>query len=305
MKKLWLVWMGILIIALAGCAPQAEQGDNTINVVATIGMVADVVKNVGGEHIQVEGLMGPGVDPHLYKASESDVTKLAGADIIFYNGLHLEAQMGEVLDKMSATKKIVVVTGTVPRDQLIGEPDFVALYDPHVWFDVELWMETVKQIRDTLKAFDPEHADSYEQNAAAYLEELVALHEYVVAQANQLEEEKRILVTAHDAFNYFGKKYGFEVEGLQGLSTEAEAGTKDVQDLAQFLVDRKIKAIFIESSIPERNVKAVQAAAQAKGWDVQIGGELFSDAMGDEGTEEGTYIGMVKHNIDTIVGALS
>ncbi len=309
MKRLSLVGVALLVI-LAACSPaQAVQSpleDGTINVVATIGMIADVAQNVGGERVEVNGLMGPGTDPHLYRASEGDVRRLSDADIIFFNGLYLEARMGEVLEQMGRQgKTTVAVAERIDESLLLASPDYEDSYDPHVWFDVELWMTVVEVIRDTYAEVDPGSAALYEANAAAYLEELEALHAYVLEQAGTVPEAQRVLVTAHDAFGYFGEAYGFEVLGLQGISTEAEAGTADVQELAAFIADNEIRAIFVESSVPVRNIEAVQAAVRARGFEVEIGGELFSDAMGDEGTVEGTYIGMVRHNIDTIVGALA
>ncbi|MBN8579969.1 MAG: zinc ABC transporter substrate-binding protein [Anaerolineae bacterium] len=306
MKKLTLTILTITLL-LSACAPETNNNaSGKLNVVTTIGMIADIVKVVGGEHVEVTGLMGPGVDPHLYKASEGDVTSLQDADVIFYNGLHLEAQMGGVLERMGDFGiTTVAVTDKIDRTLLNAPPEFEGNYDPHVWFDVTLWMKAVEQVEETLIEVDPANRSDYEANAEAYLAELESLHQYVLDQANTIPAEQRILITAHDAFNYFGHAYGFEVRGLQGISTEAQAGTADVKALADFIVEKQIPAIFVESSVPQRNVEAVQAAVQAQGFDVKIGGSLFSDAMGSEGTPEGTYVGMVRHNIDTIVSALT
>jgi manganese/zinc/iron transport system substrate-binding protein len=205
---------------------------------------------------------------------------------------------------MGGRIKTVAVTSGIDESLLLTPPEFEGAHDPHVWFDVTLWMKAVAPVRDTLVEIDPGSADLYQANAAAYLEELEALHAYVEEQTARVPEQQRVLITAHDAFNYFGQAYGFEVKGLQGISTATEAGTGDVQALAEFIAENQIPAIFVESSVPVRNVEAVQAAVQAKGFQVEIGGELFSDAMGDWGTEEGTYVGMVRHNVATIVGAL-
>jgi manganese/zinc/iron transport system substrate-binding protein len=304
---------GLLLISLLLSACSTTSGESqlpiserTLNVVTTTGMIADIAKNIGGERVRVTALMGPGVDPHLYKASEGDVTRLQEADVILYNGLHLEAQMGDVLERLNEFGiKTVAVTDKIDRSLLESPPEFQGNYDPHVWFDVTLWMKAVEQVRDTLMELDPDSASTYKSNAEGYLTELEDLHQYVLDQADTVPAEQRILITAHDAFNYFGRAYGFEVRGLQGISTEAQAGTADVQALANFIVERQTRAIFVESSVPQRNVEAVQAAVQAKGFEVRIGGSLFSDAMGSEGTPEGTYIGMVRHNIDTIVTALT
>ena len=305
MKKLALVILMVTLL-LSACAPETNNNSSgKLNVVATIGMIADIARVVGGEHVEVDGLMGPGVDPHLYKASEGDVQALQEAEVIFYNGLHLEAQMGGVIERMGDSQITTVeVTDKIDRTLLSAPPEFEGNYDPHVWFDVTLWMKAVEQVEETLIEVDPAHRSDYEANAQAYLAELEDLHQYVLDQANKIPAEQRILITAHDAFNYFGRAYGFEVRGLQGISTEAQAGTADVQGLADFIVEKQIPAIFVESSVPQRTIEAVQAAVQAQGFNVVIGGELFSDAMGSEGTPEGTYVGMVKHNIDTIVSAL-
>jgi manganese/zinc/iron transport system substrate-binding protein len=298
-----------LMLLAAACAPaggdRANLADRQIRAVATIGMITDIVGIVGGERVTVTGLMGPGIDPHLYKASEGDVTRLQSADIIFYNGLHLEAQMAGVLERMADGEiKTVAVTEGIDRALLLAPPEFAGSYDPHVWFDVTLWMRAVEAVRDALSELDPGSAAAYQANAARYLAELQALHAYVQAEAARVPEDQRVLVTAHDAFNYFGRAYGFEVRGLQGISTEAQASTADVQGLAGFIAERRIPAIFVESSVPQRTIEAVQAAVRDRGFEVAIGGQLFSDAMGDAGTPEGTYAGMVRHNIDTIVGAL-
>jgi manganese/zinc/iron transport system substrate-binding protein len=296
-------------VSLSACSPASDAGaadgsNRNIKAVATVGMVADVVKNVGGERVEVTGLMGPGVDPHLYKASEGDVRALEEADIVFYSGLHLEAGLSGVLERMGDLGNAIAVTDGVERSNLIAPPEFEGAYDPHVWFDVSIWMNTVPAVRDALIKLDPQGAEIYRANAEKYLVGLQELHDYVKERASELPEERRILITAHDAFNYFGRAYGFDVRGLQGISTQSESSTSDVQLLADFIVEMQVPAIFIESSVPQRNVEALQAAVRAKGFDVRIGGELFSDAMGDPGTVEGTYIGMVKHNIDTIVSAL-
>jgi manganese/zinc/iron transport system substrate-binding protein len=298
--------LAVLACLFAGaCAPpEPPDEEGRLNVVTTIGMIRDVAQNVGGEHVRVVGLMGPGVDPHLYKASEGDVRRLFRADVIFYSGMHLEARMGEVLAEMGSRTRVRAVAEAVPAGQRLSPPEFQGAYDPHVWFDVRLWSLTVDVIARTLAEADPAHARDYAANAERYRARLAELDGYVRAQAERVPAERRVLITAHDAFNYFGRAYGFQVRGLQGISTAAEAGTADVQGLAQFIAGRRIPAIFVESSIPRRTIEAVQEAVDARGYRVRIGGSLFSDAMGNPGTEEGTYIGMVRHNIDTIVGAL-
>jgi len=310
--------MGNLIVSLlmfillsAGCSPQdqptskkADFSSRKIRVITTTGMIADAVKNVGGERVEVRALMGPGVDPHLYKASEGDVIRMADADIIFYNGLHLEGKMSEVFEQMQRRVKTAAISDGIPRDSLLSPPAFQGNYDPHIWFDVGLWTEGVENIGQTLMALDTASAEIYQGNASAYMQQLAELDAYVHQQASRVPAEKRVLITAHDAFNYFGRAYGFEVRGLQGISTAAEAGTADIKYLANFIVERKIPAVFVESSVPPRYIEALQAAVAARGFQVEIGGSLYSDAMGSAGTLEGTYQGMVKYNIDTIVNAL-
>lgn len=306
LRKLFLSLTTLcLLAACTSAAPQTDISQRPIRVTTTIGMVTDIVQNVGGERVVVQGLMGPGVDPHLYKASESDVLRLSEADVVFYSGLHLEAAMTSVFEDLAGRVTAVAVTDPIDRSLLTAPPEFAGQYDPHVWFDVSLWMQTVNQVRDTLSTLDPGSAEYYAANATAYLAQLEELDAYVRAEAAKIPAEQRVLVTAHDAFGYFGRAYGFEVRGLQGISTETQAGTADVQALADFIVARQIPAVFVETSVPPRTIEAVQAAVQAQGFAVKIGGHLYSDAMGDPGTPEGTYIGMVKHNIDTIVSALT
>lgn len=309
MKQNILLLIILGTLALSACAPGASQAaedlsQRQIRVTTTTGMIADMVRNIGGERVVVTALMGAGVDPHLYKASEGDVRALEAADVIFYNGLHLEAGLSGVLERMADRQTVVAVSDSINRERLLAPPEFAGSYDPHIWFDVTLWMTAAQSVCDTLTKIDPQNGEIYLQNRDSYLAELQKLHEYVLDQAAKLPEQRRVLVTAHDAFNYFGRAYGFEVRGLQGISTEAEAGTADLQNLAEFVTARQIPAIFIETSVSQRNIQAVQAAVQARGWNVQIGGSLFSDAMGSPGTPEGTYPGMVRHNIDTIVEAL-
>lgn len=303
MKKLLSVF--VLVFLLAACGNGSTTSDNQKgNVVTTTGQIADAVKVISGDHLTVTALMGPGVDPHLYKATQSDLSKLEKAEMIFYNGLHLEGQMLEIFEQMAEQKKVLAVGETLDKKMLLADEANPSLHDPHIWFDIDLWKEVVDVIGDALIEQYPEYKEDFEANEEAYLKQLDELKLYASDRIKELPEEQRILVTAHDAFNYFGRSQGFEVRGLQGLSTDAEYGVKDVQNMVNFLVDNNIKAIFIESSVSDKAMKAVIAGAKEKGHNISIGGELFSDAMGAEGTEEGTYIGMYKHNVDTIVDAL-
>ncbi len=300
---------GLMMLMLTGCSGEegrsgADLSARRINVVTTVGMLTDVVEHIGGDRIEVMGLMGPGIDPHLYKASAGDVTKMQRADVIFYNGLHLEGAMAELFERMASMTRTVAAAEAIDHDRLHASPDNPELHDPHVWFDVSLWIEVSRRVGATFVEIDSAHAAGYQSRADAYIARLEALHAYVQQRAGELPPERRVLITAHDAFNYFGRAYGFEVYGLQGISTVTEAGTSDVQELANFIAQRRVPAIFVESSVPPRTIEALQAAVASKGFAVAIGGELYSDAMGDPGSPEGTYEGMVRHNIDTIVGAL-
>lgn len=302
-----VVLAGLLAFGLTACGGAGGASftsKDKVKVTATIGMIADVVKEVGGEHTEVIGLMKAGVDPHLYKASQGDIRRLEEADLIFYNGLHLEGKMGEVLEKLGKKKQVVAVSQNIDTSKLKAWEGGENQYDPHIWFDVRLWMSAAETIRDELAKADPAHADAYKTRADAYLKRLAELHEYAKAQIAVIPESGRVLVTAHDAFHYFGDAYGIKVIGLQGISTASEAGAKDVSGLRDYLVEHKIKAVFVESSVPRKTIEAVIEGAKQKGHEVAVGGELFSDAMGEEGTPEGTYIGMVRHNVDTIVKAL-
>lgn len=275
-----------------------------IQVVATTGMVADAVRNVGGERVEVIALMGPGIDPHVYRATEGDVRRLNQADIIFYIGLDNEARMEDVLREIAVRIPTFAVADAIDQSLLLDGEDEDEEFDPHIWFDVSLWKLGVTGIRDTLSEFDPDSADQYLANANRYLQELDELESWIISQVERIPEEKRVMVTAHDAFRYFGRAYDFQVKGLYGISTEDEVGIREVRELARFMVEREIPAIFAETMVPLRSVEAVQAAAQAMDYEVAIGGELYSCAIGEPGSPGETYIGMVRSNIDTIVSAL-
>ena len=302
---LLLVSLAAVALAAAACGGATAAENGKLQIVTTTGQIADAARAVGGEAVEVNALMGPGIDPHLYVASEGDVNLLQRADVILYNGLFLEAQMADVLRQIGERKPSIPVAERIPAQQLLPWANYADEYDPHVWFDVALWMNAVEAVRDALVEADPENGATYMSNADAYLAELAALDGYVKEQAARLTPEQRVLVTAHDAFHYFGRAYGFEVRGLQGISTASEASTADVRDLADFIAERQVPAIFVETSVPVRNVEALQAAVQDRGAAVVIGGHLYSDALGSADSDAGTYIGMVRHNIDTIVGALS
>ncbi|MGG0409580.1 metal ABC transporter solute-binding protein, Zn/Mn family [Peribacillus simplex] len=293
------------LLVLTGCGNDTAEKDNgngKLDIVTTTGMIGDLVENIGGKHVEVTSLMGPGVDPHLYKATQGDVETLDSADMIFYNGVHLEGKMTDIFEMMSKDKPTIAVTQDFKENQLrkVSETE----HDPHVWFDVKLWIVAAEAVKKELIAKDPEHEAEYRENHEEYVLQLEELDKYVQEEINKVPEDQRVLVTAHDAFGYYGQSYGLDVRGLQGINTLSEYGSKDVTDMRNYLVENKIKAIFIESSVPRKAIEAVIQGAGKQGHKVEIGGELFSDAMGEKGTEEGTYIGMVRHNTDTIVRAL-
>lgn len=295
----------IVVTACGGGAPESTDSYD-VRVVATTNIVADLVRVVGGPRVEVEALMGPGIDPHLYKASAGDVRRMSSAQAIFYSGLHLEGKMSEVLGRMDERgARTVAVAACVPKEKLIHSADFSGLHDPHVWFDVALWSQATDCVAETLADLDPDHGDEYEARAAATVEELTALDDWVRERVEALAPEQRVLVTAHDAFGYFGRAYGFEVRGLLGVSTASEAGTADVQELAGFIAERRIPAIFVETSVPPRYVQALREAVRARGFAVEIGGSLFSDSLGSPDTPEESYQGTVRANVETIVTALA
>lgn len=308
-------WLGVAVLLLAACTTAAcrqteragaSLAERPIAVVATTSMIADLVRNVGGARVDVTGLMGPGVDPHLYKASEGDVLEMAGADVLFYNGLHLEGKMTEVFDQMRrrGLRAEALADAAIDPAALLASGAFSGNYDPHVWFDIALWRQVARRVQAVLAEMDPGHADVYAANADAYVRRLEVLDAYVRTQAAAVPPAQRVLITSHDAFGYFGRAYGFEVRGLQGISTAAEAGTADVQALADFVAARRIPALFVESSVSPRGIEAVRAAVRARGFDVVIGGTLYGDALGSPGTPAGSYEGMVRHNIETITRGL-
>ncbi|MEQ3663598.1 MULTISPECIES: metal ABC transporter solute-binding protein, Zn/Mn family [unclassified Olleya] len=302
MKK--IILLSIITLGFFSCN-NTTKDNGKLNIVTTTTMITDLVKNIGKDSINVNGLMGSGVDPHLYKASEGDVTKLVNADIIFYNGLHLEGKLVEVFEKMENSTKTPIALGEdIDKKTLIGSDYFASNYDPHVWFNIEYFKQFAKKVTAVLIEKDSKNSKYYKANEDEYIAKLNTLQKTITSKIETLPKDKRILVTAHDAFNYFGKNYGFEVVGLQGLSTATEAGVKDVQNLANFIIEKQLKAIFVESSVPKRTIEALQKAVNSKGHDVKIGGTLYSDALGSAGTVEGTYIGMFKYNVNTIVDAL-
>ncbi|MFO8098971.1 MAG: zinc ABC transporter substrate-binding protein [Salinibacter sp.] len=272
----------------------------------TTNVIGDLVRQVAGDRVNLTTLMGPGVDPHLYRASEGDVQTMAAADLVLYNGLHLEGKMTDVFARMNSRSvpSSALAEEAVPDSLLIPSSDYASSYDPHVWFDVQLWRRVTRHVGELLARRDTAHAAAYRQSADAYARRLDSLNQYVTTQAQRVPEDKRVLITSHDAFRYLGRAYDIEVRGLQGISTATEAGAQDVQRLAGFVVERRIPAMFVESSVSSRGIEAVQAAVESKGFEVQLGGTLYGDALDNRGTPQGTYVGALRHNIDTIVGGL-
>lgn len=301
-----------LLLVIGGCARQTSSGgasdftERKMNVVVTTNIIGDLVRQVAGDRVTLTTLMGPGVDPHLYRASEGDVQTMAEADLVLYNGLHLEGKMTDVFAQMNerSVPTSALAADAVPDSLLIPSAEYASSYDPHVWFDVQLWRRVTQHVGDVLARRDTARAEAYRSSADAYAQRLDSLHQYVMRQAKRIPEDRRVLITSHDAFRYLGQAYDIEVRGLQGISTASEAGTQDVQTLADFVVTRRIPALFVESSVSPRGIEAVQAAVKAKGFQVQLGGTLYGDALGDRGTPTGTYIGALRHNIDTIVQGL-
>ena len=275
-----------------------------LSVVATTGMVADVAMQVGGDLVEVQSLMGPGVDPHAYRQTRTDIVAASNADLVLWNGLYLEAQMEEFLLELGQDRPVVAVAEAVPENLLIGHEDYEGRFDPHLWMNPNLWSRVVVNIRDALSDIHPEGEETFAANADAYLDQLGDLARYTTEVLSTVPVESRVLLSAHDAFNYFGNAYGFEVVGIQGISTESEAGLQRIAELVDMLVDRDIRAVFVETTVSDRNVRALIEGAAAEGHEVVIGGELFSDAMGEPGTYEGTYVGMIDHNATTITSAL-
>ena len=307
MKSVLAMGCCVVVLGLGACggSPDAPN-DDRLRVVATTTIVGDVVGSVGGDDIRLEVLMGPGVDPHLYKASAGDVRRMAAAEAVFLNGLHLEGKMGEVMSEMSKRGiATVAVAECIPESDLHESAGYPGLHDPHVWFDVRLWERAVGCARDALIELDPEHEQGYRSRAAEYLTEMVELDRWVRERVEEVPLDLRVLITAHDAFEYFGQAYGFEVRGLLGVSTASEAGTADVQALASFIAEHRIPAVFVETSVPPRYVEALTEAVAARGFDVAIGGSLYSDALGNPDGPAATYVGTVRANVDTIVGALT
>ncbi|KAB7671847.1 metal ABC transporter solute-binding protein, Zn/Mn family [Bacillus sp. B1-b2] len=310
MRKTWGILIASLLMVsvfLVGCktSTQGTEGnkEEKVKIITTIAQIAEPLSIIGGEYVDVQSLMGPGVDPHLYTAAQGDIQKMEQADMIFYSGLHLEANMVKVFNEFSKSKPVLAIGEKVPEDELLK--DEKGAIDPHIWFDIDLWKEALTQATEELKEYSPEHSDNFEKNKQKYFGQLDAFKLEAEEKLKEIPEEKRVLVTAHDAFGYFGRMLDLEVVGLQGLSTESEIGLTDIEDTIDLLLTHQVPAVFIESSINPASINAVIEGATKEGLGIELGGELYSDAMGDENSKEGTYLGMFQHNVDTIYNALT
>lgn len=306
MKKFkQIIAIMILTILAISCGAKKESTtteNKKIKITTTTTMLTDLIKNIGGDKVEVEGLMGEGIDPHLYNASAGDIDKLSKADMIIFAGLHLEGKMGDIFENLSKTKTVVDLGSKLDPSKIMMED--VNVQDPHIWFDTELWTKEAEIVAEELSKLDSNNANYYKENFEKYKNEMIELKKYALNRINEIEEKSRVLVTAHDAFGYFGREFGIEVKAIQGVSTDSEAATKNISELADFIVERNIKAIFVESSVPKKSIEALQEAVKAKGKEVKIGGELYSDSLGDKEHNSETYLKMFKKNVDTLVDAL-
>lgn len=311
-KAIFLIFLLITgIVVLIACQStengneqeNQEKTEKPIEVVTTIAQIGEPLQIIGGNKINVVSLMGPGVDPHLYEATQGDINKLEKAEIIFYNGLNLEGNMGEIFSKMKEKKETFAIAELIDKEKLLTDEEGV--YDPHIWFDLDLWKEALNNATKKLKEYSPKNSDYFEENKNKYFNEIDTLKQEAKEKLASIPKEKRILVTAHDAFGYFGRMYDIEVVGLQGLSTEDEVGLSDIQSTIDLIIEKQVPSVFIESSVNQNSINAVIEGTAKAGLQIKLGGELFSDAMGEEGTVEGTYLGMYRHNVNTIYEGLT
>lgn len=304
-KKVSL-FLGIsYLLMVTSCSNETIKTSDKLRVVTTTTILADMVENLAGNKLEIKNLMGVGVDPHLYQASAGDLVSMQNADIVIYHGIHLEGKMGDIFSSLSNQGKKVISAGDgIDPSLLLEWEEDSSVYDPHVWFDISLWKKATQQVAKGLIEADPENKDFYEANLESYLSSLNDLEDYTFARLKELSPSQRVLVTAHDAFSYFARAYGFEVESLQGISTDSEAGTADIRLLADTIQKKGVKVVFLESSIPPRSMQALQASLASRNWFVEIGNELYSDSIGNKGTIGGSYIGAFKYNLDSIIDSL-
>ncbi len=301
MKLSIFLCLGLYIV---GCSTQKENKGDKPHIVATTGMLYDAVIHIGKNYITAEAIMGPGVDPHLYKATQGDLYKLKSANLIVYNGLLLEGKMSTIIGKLGRRQAVIAAAEAVPKERLKSALGYPGSYDPHIWFDVQNWKYVVKAISEKMISLDTTHRSTYVANTDLYLNRLDSLDIYIKRRLSEIPKNQRILITAHDAFVYFGDAYDIRVESIQGISTVADFGLKDIAHIIDLIIENKIKAIFVETSVSKKSINAVIEGCKGQGYTVKIGGYLYSDAMGEFGTEEGTYIGMFKKNVETLVEAL-
>ncbi|MBI1307248.1 MAG: manganese transporter [Bacteroidetes bacterium] len=292
------------LLVIPGCSSPENRESQKPTITATTSIIADVVRNITGDKVNVISIMGAGVDPHLYKASQGDVQLLQEANMVIYNGLHLEGKMSEVLEKLSHGKTVVAVSDGIDKKFVRTINSDANVYDPHIWFDMKIWREGVQYISGEIQSKFPEIATEVDSCTRNYLHQIDSVQTACEQLIAELDTQKRILITSHDAFEYFGRRFGFTVRGLQGISTLSESGLKDVTDMVNYIITNKVKSVFVENSVPQKALRSVIDGCNAKGWDVKVGGELFSDALGANGTAEGTYLGMVEFNVRTIVKGL-
>lgn len=296
--------MTMLVLISCGSDGSKRVTGGKLRVVATTNIVGDAVRSIAGDHVELSSLMGAGVDPHLFRATKGDISRLSNADVIFYSGLHLEAKLTDILEKMSRNKVVAALATAIPDSAIRYVDSVSSTPDPHIWFDVALWSHAITQITKTLSAVDTANRLDYERRTQILLDSMAALHQWIKKEVATISEERRVLVTAHDAFEYFGRAYNIDVRGLQGISTVTEAGLYDITHMIDTIVARKIKAVFVETSVSRKSIEVVVEGCRARDHNIAIGGQLYSDAMGTAGTPEGTYIGMVRYNVNTIVKAL-
>lgn len=301
-----LMLISLLLLYTSACQQKeaSKNSNEPLKILATTGMIADLAQNIGGDKIEVTALMGPGVDPHLYKATHGDLQRLRSADLVLYNGLKLEGKMGEVLEKLALQKPVFAIANALPDSLLLDDPRYPGNADPHVWFNLSLWAKCIPPVVQALTELAPQYQPLFEANAKLYADSLAEKHQWIQQQMATIPEQQRVLITAHDAFQYFGQAYGIEVLGLQGISTLSEFGLRDRVDMVDLILKRSIKAIFVESSVSEKNVQSIVESCQQQGHNLSIGGTLYSDAMGAPNTPEGTFLGMIHANVTTLVDAL-
>ncbi len=295
--------IGVLAL-LFSCRLEQKQPGEKLLIVCTTGMLGDVVHNICGDLHQVETIMGPGVDPHLYKASPNDIRLLQNADVIVHNGLHLEGKMGEIFEKLRREKLIIQWSDGIKEINLISTSEYENSYDPHIWFDPDLFMMGAQFFVDEISAFDQKNSSKYQEQYSAYKKKVDSKQVELEAKISSVPMEKRILITSHDAFSYFGRKYDFQVKGLQGISTVSEFGIKDKLNLVNYILEKDVNVLFVESSVSSRSLKSVIETCEKKGHNIRIGGTLLSDAMDEKNKLGGTYLGMIEYNVNTIIESI-